>query len=271
LYWAQLLLVGIAGANILLLMSRAPSGLCHLCGTYGKLSYEHVPPKAAFNDRPLVAKAMDQLIKNADMDQVKGKIYQRGAGAYTLCPGCNNNTGSWYGRDYVNWVYNGMHILRAANSAPSLYYTFHVLPLRVIKQIICMFFSVNGHGFRTKNQYLERFVLNKSLRHLPDDVSIYTFYAAGRAARQSSVSSLLNLNAPDKNTVFSEICFPPFGYIMAFGNPPDVPLLDISYFARYGYDDYRALDLKLPVLPVVSYLPGDYRTQAELDACLKGS
>ena len=24
-------------------------GICHICGEYGKLSFEHIPPKNAFN------------------------------------------------------------------------------------------------------------------------------------------------------------------------------------------------------------------------------
>lgn len=26
-------------------------GICHICGKYGKLSYEHIPPQSAFNNR----------------------------------------------------------------------------------------------------------------------------------------------------------------------------------------------------------------------------
>jgi hypothetical protein len=33
-------------------MSRRPViGTCHICGDHGKLSFEHVPPKEAFNKR----------------------------------------------------------------------------------------------------------------------------------------------------------------------------------------------------------------------------
>jgi hypothetical protein len=29
-------------------------GNCHLCGKYKELSFEHIQPKAAFNDRPIL-------------------------------------------------------------------------------------------------------------------------------------------------------------------------------------------------------------------------
>jgi hypothetical protein len=59
-------------------------GICHLCGREDRLSYEHVPPRAAFNSRPLVATALDELLGMSG-NLPKGQIFQRGAGAYTLC------------------------------------------------------------------------------------------------------------------------------------------------------------------------------------------
>lgn len=35
-------------------MAKMPDGVCNICGNYGKLSFEHVPPKGAFNDRPVI-------------------------------------------------------------------------------------------------------------------------------------------------------------------------------------------------------------------------
>ena len=31
-------------------MARSNTGFCRLCGNYGKLTFEHIPPKAAFNN-----------------------------------------------------------------------------------------------------------------------------------------------------------------------------------------------------------------------------
>lgn len=62
-------------------------GNCRICGTHAKLSFEHVPPKAAFNNHRVVGKHIFDLI-NKHPDEYtagKGHISQRGAGAYTLC------------------------------------------------------------------------------------------------------------------------------------------------------------------------------------------
>ena len=239
-------------------------GKCHICGNTTKLSFEHVPPKKAFNNRPLVYTALKEMIgidpKNAFS---KGKIVQRGAGAYTLCEQCNNNTGSWYGGSFVEWVEQGMEILRKATGWPTLVYPFHIYPLRVIKQIVCMFFSANNPNFQHARPELVKFALNKYDRFLNNKIRIYAFYTTSSFLRQVGVTGLLKLGKG--TSIFSEITFPPFGYIMSLDSKPhDSRLFDISGFARYNYDTIRTINLRLPVLNVGSHLPGDYRTNAEI-------
>lgn len=244
---------------------RKVTGTCHLCGDFEPLSYEHVPPEAAFNNRPVVAHLIDEVLEKGSWQESKGKILQRGAGAYTLCNRCNPKTGAWYGRWFVEWVYQGMNILWATTQSPTLYYTFHIFPLRVLKQIICMFFSANGPEFRKVHPDLERFVLDKERRYLPSGVKFYAFYSVGKFARQAGVMHRFDLYHSSKSTTFSEITYPPFGYVMSFDNPPHPGLQDLTHFARYNYNTFRSISLRIPALPVISYFPGDYRSQKEID------
>lgn len=39
-------------------MATARFGICHICGNDGKLSYEHVPPEAAFNNHRILTLAL---------------------------------------------------------------------------------------------------------------------------------------------------------------------------------------------------------------------
>src|SRR5262245_19184544 len=80
-----------------------PNGLCRLCGSVGKLSLEHVPPRSAFNATPVFLRTMEDWLQGDDR-QRRGRKEQRGFGAFTLCERCNNNTGSWYGGEYVEWA-----------------------------------------------------------------------------------------------------------------------------------------------------------------------
>ena len=121
------------------------SGKCHICGKQGKLSFEHVPPRAAFNNCPAVYKELVEVINKdpGNYFDEKGNTSQRGFGAYTLCEKCNNDTGSWYGDAFVGWAHQGMEIFTYTQGFPSLYYAFRIYPLQLIKQIVCMFFSIS--------------------------------------------------------------------------------------------------------------------------------
>jgi hypothetical protein len=58
----------------------------------------------------------------------------------------------------------------------------------------------------------------------------------------------------------SEIAFPPLGYLMTIESiPPDNRLIDISFMARFHYHDWKHIALRLPVLPIYTFIPGDYR------------
>jgi hypothetical protein len=71
-------------------------------------------------------------------------------GYYTLCDKCNNDTGAWYGTQFVNWCYQGMDVLIRSNGKPTLIYLNYVFPLQVLKQIVTMFFSVYPDDFASQ-------------------------------------------------------------------------------------------------------------------------
>ena len=237
--------------------------ICHLCGDYTKLSFEHVPPQAAFNDRPIVQASIEKLLKKeADLDNISGKTFQRGAGGYTLCEQCNSLTGRWYGSAYVDWIYQAAKVLLQSRGGPSLYYPYRLFPLRVIKQIVCMFFSANGAKFREAQEDLVRFVLNKENRFLEPHIRIYCFYSPSARSRQSGVSGILNFDTHSQS-IISEIVFPPMGYVMSLNQiSPDERLFDITFFSKYRYNDWKEFGLKMPSLPIYTYFPGDYRNRA---------
>ncbi len=240
---------------------------CHICGTKTKLSYEHIPPRAAFNNRPVVEGLLGELIKSDKIGgSLKGKTLQRGGGGYTLCEKCNNNTGSWYGKDYVDWVEQTARILMESKINPSIYCLYNIFPLRVIKQIVCMFFSVNANNFKDVQKELVRFVLNKDAVGIEPQIHIYCFLNPSKVSRQSGVSGLLDFKK-HRTKIISEIIFFPFGYILSLNEiKPDDRLAEITFFSGYHYNERKEIHLKLPYLPIYSYLPGDYRNEQEITA-----
>ena len=268
-------------------MARKPVfGTCRICQKHTKLSFEHVPPHAAFNDRPAVNKQISELIsKNPDnYFEEKGKKSQRGLGAYTLCEVCNSNTGGWYGTAFAEWAHQGMDILEYAYRTPLLYYNFRIFPLQVLKQIICMFFSITDDLFAFNHPDLVKFIRNKKERHLNPDIRIFAYYNVGPHGRyiggasiekirpdeinRDTIENLVRQTQSDhaRGRVLSEIACIPLGYVMTFGSErPDNRLVDISFFAKSHYDDYTSIALRLPVLPVYTYFPGDYRNLEQIN------
>src|SRR5690606_32841110 len=154
---------------------KSQYGTCRLCGRNGKLSYEHVPPKSAFNDSIAVVRKIDQYLAEERGERTRGDLQRRGAGGYTLCEKCNNCTGSWYGDEYVSWarsiaprVFDYKGELRQVTLS-----MFCVRPLRFLKQCITCLFSVNPEEFGTRHPYLRQFVLNRDLRGLPPQYDVY--------------------------------------------------------------------------------------------------
>jgi hypothetical protein len=64
----------------------------------------------------------------------------------------------------------------------------------------------------------------------------------------------------------SEITFPPFGFLMAIDCVwPDQRLGDISEFANFDYNDWVCgLTMRLPIMPIYTAYPGDYRSRDEV-------
>lgn len=210
---------------------------------------------------------MGERLINAHPEKLlstKGPVSQRGAGAYTLCPKCNNTTGRWFGSAYAQWALQGAYLVGHAQVAPSLYHIFHIFPQRVIKQVFCMFFSANHPTFAEKQQDLVRFVLNKDWRYSPRHLRVFAYFNAGAVSRQSAISGRVDLARGETHT-YSETAFPPFGYILSVdGNSPDERLVDITHFSRYAYNDWVDVQLRLPVFNLYTWVPGDFRSKKEV-------
>jgi hypothetical protein len=100
-------------------------------------------------------------------------------------------------------------ILSYTGGKASLYYSYHLLPLRVLKQLVCMFFSTNAPRFRSVHPDLEKFVLNRDERYLDPNLHIFAFLSSSIRSRQIGVAALLNLDT-HKVKLVSEIPFHPW-------------------------------------------------------------
>ncbi len=253
-------------------------GHCSICGSQGQLTFEHIPPKAAFNKRGVLYNDMNDFLAvdpYADPRFAPKRKGNRGAGGFTLCSRCNNDTGAWYGNAYVDWAAQGMSFAHATASGSSLYVPFHMFPAQVAKQIFCMFASACGPGLFETNPELTRYVLNRDQIGVPDKFRIYAFLMSplSTLVRQTGITGLMKGGLVQGSVHhFAELSFPPFGYILTLeSEPPDRGLQDITFFTDYRYRDFRSLHLRLPMREVNSYFPADFRTVDEWDAAIKSA
>ena len=243
-------------------MPRERIGKCHICGRVGPLTFEHIPPRKAFNEKLVIKAKFKELVGIGPNEPIRGTKQQKGMGEYTLCPVCNNNTGSWYAKDFVDWCYQGYDILFRSKGNPSLIYLNNLYPLRILKQIITMFFSINSPKFCDAHPELVKFVLNRDKKYLSQQYGFFVYYSISSRLKYSGVSASINT----KNIcVFSEMNYFPLGYVTTFDSPPpDSRLVDITHFSTYSYNEFKIMEIKLPVLPTNSKFPGDYRTKEQI-------
>ncbi len=245
---------------------RTREGTCHICGAYGPLSFEHIPPRAAFNDRPVIALPFDRVLGATPGEQVVGRKQQQGIGYYTLCTKCNNDLGGWYSRRFVDWCYQGADVLIRSGGNPRLIYLHHIRPLPVIKQILAMFISINAAGTLSRDDYLVRFLLNKQMTHLPPKYRVFAYYNLEGEPRTSQIMAVAKFDTGSAS-LQTEIAYPPYGYVLTLDGerPLDRRLVEISHFASYEYNEEVNVPLHLPVLPTHGLFGADYRTQEEID------
>ena len=242
----------------------SPEGVCRLCGSYGKLSFEHVPPEKAFNDKGLLFSDIN-LELELDKDRLVVIERRRGLGAYTLCQRCNNWTGKVYAPSFIEWVRDSnlaVELIGHHNKIQRKWKNFY--PLRVIKQIATMVLTANSENFLKVHPELKEFIQSKYSKNLPPKYHFFLYFNHMGRKRLVGNAAAINLTTQSP-TYISEITFPPFGYVFTIDSKPsEERLFEITFFSNYNYDQKIDLYLEVPVLPTFTQYPGDYRTEKEI-------
>ena len=151
-------------------------GKCHICGQNKKLTFEHIPPEKANNNKGVHVIQGDVLMNTIgntrmpwDFSGLRYKNMQRGMGDYTLCENCNNDTGAWYAEDYIKFVNAIRYVLTCKINIEKTeaikIELAKMFPLRIFKQVICMFASTMHPEFFDVHPDLREFVLNKESKN----------------------------------------------------------------------------------------------------------
>jgi hypothetical protein len=250
-------------------MKQQKHGKCHICGEEGPLTYEHVPPKAAFNShKAFMTFGMDVIGEDRfpwDFTEVKGVQHQRGFGFHTLCPRCNNNTGSWYGPAFVDFIYKGYletYWRKVSTGDLVSIRLSDIYPLRVVKQLVAMFFSVNNPDLSTIHEDVRAFVLSRERRGIePARYGLYVYVLRGEIRRYIGLAGILSTST-GRSRLLSELSAPPFGFVLEIDPKEKSQCCDLGFMANeFDYEQKRTIDLEIPVYESNTYFPADYRTK----------
>jgi hypothetical protein len=252
-------------------------GICKLCGKTTELTFEHVPPKSAFNNKSVkmidgtetIKMLTDSQREPWDPSGLKGYILQQGQGGYFLCKECNNNTGAWYGKYYKKFIF-GMHgVASQTKSVPEEWakvIATDIYPLAIFKQIMVMFCNINNGCMGDDS--LRDFLLNKSSNTFnKDKFRVFTYIHKCTLERLCGVVALL-IEGGTILTV-SEISKYPIGFALYIDLPKNIKPrgCEITSFADRKYEEKCNVTISIPVFESNTILPTDYRTKSEILKC----
>ena len=257
-------------------------GTCALCGKECNLTFEHIPPKAAFNSRPLKVYNGDSLIETVtgsrkpwDLSGLKYNNQQRGMGYYSLCGDCNSYTGTFYGEAYKNVAdsFAGALLKTGVKANETLHCKIEMKPLAFIKQVLSMFCSINRDISNLSE--IKQFVLDKDKMGLPkNEFRLGMYLSTGGLTRVVPHSTML-LEEDEKRVKslnVTEISSFPMGFVLFFGNSEGRldDFLDITMFSEIPYEKSCVVELDIPVYDINTMFPLDYRTKEEINISIQG-
>ncbi|TCC91926.1 hypothetical protein EZ428_09260 [Pedobacter frigiditerrae] len=231
---------------------------CFLCGKVGNLTFEHIPPQCAFNNKSIYIQGHDHLIDEKNYLFGKKSLSNRGFGKHCLCASCNNSTGNWYAKDFCAFTQQGLKILEQTTDPHLSSGSYTIKPLNVIKQILLMFVCTDSTGTLNNHKGVKDYLLDKNSTVFPEKINIHIYSNACSTKRMIgySYASDMRIGGIYK---WSEINFKPFGYFLTHDSPPPNEfMVDITDFSKKPYDYLCAVNLTIARLKVSNLALGHY-------------
>ncbi|QNA44516.1 hypothetical protein [Lacibacter sediminis] len=245
-----------------------PQGYCSLCGSFCELTFEHVPPRSAFNKKTRYKIVpFEKVLKSENILEANfsAKIEQGGLGYYSLCNKCNNFLGLNYVKSYS--AYSNSFIEFAKKTQFNFFsLTMHDFEAaKVLKQIVSMFLSLNSWDFAKENPDLREYVLNPESKNLPQKIRVFSYLNSEGQIRTSTFSVIGNLKS-SATILASEITFPPLGHVMTIDFKGHLPNhFELTEFKNVSHNELITTDFNLYRLPTYLPFPLDYRQKTEIE------
>lgn len=239
-------------------------GLCHICGKYSKLSFEHIPPENAMNSGSATIYTGDNVMKRYRGEKAKYINQQQGMGKHTLCEKCNNNTGSWYVptyNDVAKDVASYLHKTEQLVHGDIISLSFKNVPvLSFVKQVITMFCSLLT-PLEVKRLGFDSFLLHKENNEINTKLFDIHIYLTSKSVGQLMIgptTAFFKTDSGIDTQLVSDLCVYPFGFILNLTPEKPIkygtsitPLLDTEYNKNYNFTiPLQYLERKSDLLPL---------------------
>jgi hypothetical protein len=223
-------------------------GKCAICGVFGRLSFEHIPPRSAFNHKPILVQDHEKLFEQSSPVFGKHSKSNKGFGRHTLCESCNNKTGDWYARDFTEFSKQGMEFLKSSEHPTQIISgQYKIKPLNVIKQVCTMFMAISP-GWLQLNDELVSFILEKESNSLPKNYQIFMYSTFSKYKRMMGMQVVYSKG---KVSNWAEFNFQPFGFLLCDkSDPPNEFLVDITGFSNFQLDQEVEVKIGMPLLHI---------------------
>lgn len=209
-------------------MKKKQEGYCHICGKYGELSFEHIPPETALNKNRAIVYTGNDVIKKYKGEKSRYINQQQGMGKYTLCASCNNITGSWYVpaySDVAEDIARSLHSNKQLTHGDIVEFSFSRLPvLAFAKQVITMFCSLLPVE-EVKRLGFDTFLLDKESNHINKALFDLRMYLTPLNVGQLMVGPSSVIHKAEtgfETTIACDIGVYPFGFILNL--TPETPI-----------------------------------------------
>ena len=203
-------------------MSTNKTGICHICGNNGPLSYEHIPPRSMGNSKPVKSYRVVDIAEKYNTinvectDGIRYRQQQRGVGFETICRNCNSYLGRHYVKAYAGCISELGALLEKEKDDKGrigIHLETHNVPvLAFVKHVISNFCSTTQPGTMLD---CRDFLLDCKNLNLPNRYRLFMFAVPESDAFVSSgwMELLLNEEGP-KTARIAFIATYPVGFYL---------------------------------------------------------
>lgn len=230
----------------------ASEGVCNICGRYGPLTEDHIPPKGCIKIGQI---QIHHIANHLSIEPPKGTVrkFQNGLKYKTLCGSCNNSLlGSQYDPEFIKFTNTISKILSSYRALPAQT-SIRIKPQRVIRSLLGHI-AAQGVGRFDKGRQTDiitSYLLNKN-EPLPDFLNIYYWIYPYQNQVLTRDSVLTNLRVGEPVYIWL-IKFFPIAFFVTWDEPKgynfNLFLDSLSSYRNLAIDDEADVNVGFNNLP----------------------